>query len=179
MLRNQVDFKISDEIHKAIVHAVINQLGFDKAISYELDSQGRLWARHAKGINPEESFYYIGRFPVEGKVFDVAIKEKKHQIILDPHLDPRCHPPKIKLHKGKPFAVIPVEINDTVAIIISVNNEKSLIPLEENKIEEAINLSRTILAPVFKKAKSLDISSPIKDISKISSPLDTMVIFND
>ncbi len=149
MLREQAEFKIPDEIHRAVVHAVTNQLGFDKAISYELDSQGRLWTRHAKGINPEESFYCVGQFPVEGKVFDVAIKEKKHQIILDPHLDPRCHPPKIELYKGKPFAVIPVEVNDTVAIVISVNNEESSIPLEDAKIEEIINLSRTILAPVF------------------------------
>lgn len=142
----KVDFLIPDGIHRDIVLKISQDMGFDGIIIYEIDQDGRLWARHAQGLDIKDSLYYLGRLPQADRIMDIAIKEQKEQIILNPQDDARSHPQKIKLHNGKPFNVIPIIYNNKVIAMISVTYKDTI---EESKIKEIINLSRTILAPLF------------------------------
>jgi len=113
---------IPEETHKAIVHGITDHLGFDRALSYELDDAGKLHARYGKGIDPRDSSYYGGKVPDPGEIFDWAIKEKKEQVVIDPQNDTRCNPDKVKQHKTLPFVVIPIERKGEIVTLISVNN---------------------------------------------------------
>lgn len=134
---------ISEDTHKAIVHAAIDRFGVSRALSYELDHEGKLHARYGKGINPCDSFYYNGRVPDSGEIFDVAVKEKKELIILAPQSDSRFDIERVETHhKNEPFAVIPIEVDCKVILLISINFDEAegnlFCPLEIAKFKHLV-----------------------------------------
>lgn len=144
-MESTVKFLIPDEVHQEVILKISRDLGFNMVITYELDQEGKLWARHAKGFNINESSYFSGRLPEPDEIIDSALKERREQIVLYPHNDARCHPAKIKFHSGNPFAVVPIEKNNKIAFLVSVNNkEASALCPDKIKILSELTLSHAL-----------------------------------
>lgn len=172
MVPEETNWLIPEDIHKMIVHAVTEHFGFPRALSYELDDEGKLHARFGKGINPRDSFYYEGQIPSPGDIFEIAIKERKELVVLDPQNDPHCRSEKTeKHHQVEPFAVIPIEIDFKVAIIISINHDEkdgfSLNSFEIDKLKHFIR--EVILNPKTMPTNVLDkkLSDYVNEIEKV------------
>jgi GAF domain-containing protein len=142
----EFEFRIPQELHTQLLDMITELIGYDRAISYEINPEGKLWARAGKGIDPKDSSYYIGRIPDPNEIMDHALKNNQAQVVIDPAADPRCNPDKVKEHKTKPFAVIPIEHEDEVVGLISLNNWDSDKPLDSKKI----GLLRSFINIIFK-----------------------------
>lgn len=144
---------IPEETHKTIVHGITNHFSFTSALSYELHDDGKVQARYGKDINPADS-YYNGRHPNPGDIFDLAIKEKKEQYVLNP-LEYPCRDLNIKEkhHQAEPFVLIPIEIDHKVVLLISINNCELISPIHQSKLDGFKNFARDILSADEKNEK--------------------------
>jgi N-acyl-L-homoserine lactone synthetase len=116
---------IKKETHDAIIGNIVADYKIENVLTYEIDKSGNLWARQARGIDPQESKYMKGGKIQVGDVMDRSVYEKKEQIIADPYKDDRSSISKIKLHKGSPFVVIPFIVNSRPIGMVSFNHKNA------------------------------------------------------